>query len=316
MSSIFKHKYSFLLDKLLPIFSLFFFICVIIILKQELSHYKFSDIIKSLSTIPKYKVYLAIILTFLGYLVITIYEKIALIYLKYPLKNSYIVKTAFISYAICNTTSFTLLVGGGIRYYFYGYYSVPKKIITQIIAFSNLNFWLGLFAVGGATFICEPLAVPELIHLRFLTVRPIGIIFLIILSVYLYVSWQQISFKIKDKTFIIPNLFTSLTQILISTLDWAIAGFVLYILLPNHTNLSYLSFFGIYLLGISAAIISHIPGGLGVFETIILYLLPKQIAASDVLSSLLAYRGIYFFLPLLIALIWLIIDKIQRKNNF
>jgi glycosyltransferase 2 family protein len=306
-------KLGALFHKCLPFFSFLLFVGILWILKQELNHYKTTNILNSISTIPKTNVYLAILLTFLGYLIIATYDQIALLYSKYPLKITRVLSVAYISYAICNTTSFALFIGGGIRYYLYSFYNVPKKIIAQIIAFSNLNFWIGLLAVGGLTFISVPLAVPQLIHIRFITTRPIGIIFLCLTIVYLYLSWQQQSLTIKGEKLTFPPLSISLMQIITSALDWAIASAVLYVLLPSHTNLSYWSFFGIYLLGISAAIISHIPGGLGVFETIVLYLLPQQVSASDALGSLLAYRGIYFLLPLFIALIWLGLYELRKK---
>ena len=261
-------KYS-LLNRLTPFLSLLLFLAVVWILKQELGSYNFRDITTDIAKIYQRNIYLAIILTFLGYFIISLYDKIALAYLKYSLPVQKILTTAFISYAVCNTTGFALLIGGGIRYYFYGNYRVPRKVITQIIAFSNLNFWIGLLAVGGLTFIFEPLDIPELVHLRFATVRPIGIIFLAIVSIYLYYSWQRKSLKIKGQIFTIPSRSISLSQIVISALDCAIASAVLYVLLPSHTNLPYWSFFGIYLLGITAGIISNIPGVLGVFETII-----------------------------------------------
>lgn len=306
-------KYRTLLPKITPFLSLLLFIGIVWILKQELGHYNFTDITTSISEISQRNIYLAIMLTFIGYFVISLYDKIALAYLKYDLPNQKILSTAFISYAVCNTTSFALLIGGGIRYYFYGNYYVPRKIITQIIAFSNLNFWLGLLAVGGLTFLFDPIAIPKLANLHFATVRPIGAIFSVIVSTYLYFSWQQKGLKIRGKTYTIPPLPISLAQVTISALDWATASAVLYILLSSHTDLSYQSFFGIYLLGITTAIISHIPGGLGVFETIILYLLPTQVKTSDVLGSLLAYRGIYFLLPLAVAFTWWSIYEVKKR---
>lgn len=306
-------KYSSFLNKLTPFLSLLLFVGVIWVLKQELGSYNFKDITTAISKIPRRNIYFSIVLTFIGYFVISFYDKIALVYLKYSLSTQKVLTTAFISYAVCNTTGLALLIGGGIRYYFYGNYRVPRKIITQIIAFSNLNFWLGLLAVGGLTFIFDPLAIPELVHLRFTTVRPLGAVFLIIVSIYLYFSWQQKSVKIKGQTFTIPSLSISLSQIVISAGDWAIASSVLYLLLPSHTNLPYWSFFGIYLLGITAGILSNIPGGLGVFETIILYLLPTQVTASEALGSLLAYRGIYFLLPLFVALAWWGIYEVKKR---
>ena len=306
-------KYKSLLHRITPLFSLLLLIGIAVIIKKELGQYDFKNIIQSLSQISHSNIYLAIGLTLTGYSVISFYDKIALAYLQYPLPIQKIITTAFVSYAVCNTTSFALIVGGGIRYYFYRSYAVPHKTIAQILAFSNLTFWIGLLAVGGLTFLIEPLAIPKLLHLHFATVRPIGAIFLVIVSIYLYFSWQQKSLKIKGQTVTIPSLSISTAQIAISAGDWAIASAVLYVLLPSHANLSYWSFLGIYLLGITAAIISHIPGGLGVFETIVIYLLPKQITTTDALGSLLAYRGIYYLLPLAIALFYWLIYEIKKR---
>jgi hypothetical protein len=62
--------------------------------------------------------------------------------------------------------------------------------------------------------------------------------------------------------------------------------------------------------------VSNVPGGLGVFETVILWFLSAKVAKPQILGSLLAYRGIYYFLPLLVAaLIWLIHEHHQRSQT-
>ena len=99
----------------------------------------------------------------------------------------------------------------------------------------------------------------------------------------------------------LPSLQLSLAQILVSSLDWSLAAAVLYTLLPASTPLSYSGFLEIYLLAMSAGVLSNVPGGLGVFETVVLLLLSPQVPAAAVLGSLLAYRGVYYFLPLALA---------------
>lgn len=306
-------KFKAILPKIFPILSLLFLIGIFSIFKQEIAEFDFLEIVNSLSRIANQQINLAILLTCVGYFVIAHYDKIAFVSEDYSLKNSKILTTTFISYAICNNIGFTLLIGGAIRYYFYNYYHVPKNIIIKAIAFSNLNFWLGLFAVGGITFIINPIEMPDLLQSNCATVRPLGIIFLSLIIIYLYFSWQQQSLTIRGQTFLFPSLSISLAQILISSLDWAIASAVLYILLPYNLNLSYGSFFGIYLLGVTAKIISNIPGGLGVFETIIIYFIPQQVTTNDALGSLLAYRGIYFLLPLFTSLILLALYTLRKK---
>jgi uncharacterized membrane protein YbhN (UPF0104 family) len=75
---------------------------------------------------------------------------------------------------------------------------------------------------------------------------------------------------------------------------------VLYVLLPAHPDVNYFIFFGSYLLAQIAGIISNVPGGLGVFETVLLLLISPPIAADQLLGALLVYRVVYYFLPLLV----------------
>lgn len=283
------------------------------ILHQELQHHPPQEILKSLLTISSKKLLIAVGLTLISYLVITFYEVIAFCHFSYSLPVVKIMLTAFLSYAISNTTGFALFIGGGIRYRYYSCWQIPTKKIAQVIGFANLSFWLGLFAVSGLTFIFEPLPVPRFLHFHFLTVRPLGIFFLVVVGVYLYFCWRKKTLKFHKQIVSFPSLPISLAQILVSALDWALATAVLYVIMPSHESLSYLAFFGIYLLAITAAIISHVPGGLGIFETIILYLLPESISTPDVLGSLLAYRGIYFLFPFLIGVIILGTFEIRQK---
>jgi glycosyltransferase 2 family protein len=73
------------------------------------------------------------------------------------------------------------------------------------------------------------------------------------------------------------------------------------VLLPASLPLSYPAYLGIYLLAQFAGVVSNVPGGLGIFETVLLLLLAPWVAAGPLFGSLLAYRGIYYFLPLVIS---------------
>jgi phosphatidylglycerol lysyltransferase len=103
-------------------------------------------------------------------------------------------------------------------------------------------------------------------------------------------------------------------QLLVGSLDWILACSVLYVLLPEQSQLSFLQFLGIYLLAQVIALISHVPGGLGVFESMILLLAPN-LPADALLSSLLVYRGIYYLLPLALATALLGGKELQQNRS-
>ncbi|MFN6558824.1 MAG: lysylphosphatidylglycerol synthase domain-containing protein [Nostoc sp. ChiSLP01] len=269
---------------------------------RELHEYNYRDILNSLAAIPKSRLSLAIWLTALGYLVMIGYDILGFNYINRSLSWNKIAFTNFISSTFSNTIGFALLSGTAIRYRFYANWGVPAVAIAQVIAFVNFTFWLGMFATAGLIFITNPLTIPTQLHLPFTTVRPIGIFFLLLIAIYLLGSILiKQPLIIRQHEFRFPSLPISLAQIAISSLDWILAAAILYVILTNNTSLSYLDFLGIYLLAMFAGVVSNIPGGLGVFETVILLFLSSKISAVAILGSLLAYRGVYYFFPLLLA---------------
>jgi phosphatidylglycerol lysyltransferase len=88
-------------------------------------------------------------------------------------------------------------------------------------------------------------------------------------------------------------------QLLITALDVAAAATVLYLLLPEAPPFG--AFVLVYLLALAAGVLSHVPGGVGVFEAILLAAFANQLGAAPLAAALLLYRLIYAVLPLLVA---------------
>ncbi|MEH2454982.1 lysylphosphatidylglycerol synthase domain-containing protein [Nostoc sp.] len=285
---------------------------------HELREYNYLDILNSLAAIPKSRLSWAIWLTALGYLVMIGYDILGFSYINRSLSWNKIALTNFISSAFSNTIGFALLTGSAIRYRFYASWGVSAVAIAQVIAFANFTFWLGMFAVAGLLFLVNPLKIPTQLHLPFTTVRPIGMIFLVLVAIYLLGSILiKQPLIIRGQEFRFPSFKISLAQIAISSFDWILAAAVLYAVLPANISLSYLDFLGIYLLAMFAGVVSNVPGGLGVFETIILLILSSKVSGAAILGSLLAYRGVYYFLPLLVAAGLLGLYEIRlRSANF
>lgn len=284
-------------------------------ISQEFKKYPPIEVIQSLSRIPQQYLILAIALVMINYIVLAGYDLLGMQYIRRSLPPQKTLLAGFISYAVSNSIGFSILSSTAIRYHFYSRWGLSKAEIAQIIAFCHLSFWVGMFAVGGILFLVEPLAVPSLLNLPFESVHPIGAIFLAIVLTYFF--WNLLSHRqsIKIGKLTIPHLSwqLSLTQIILTSIDWGLAAGVLYLLLPQPTVLSYPGFFGIYLLAQFSGIISNVPGGLGVFETVLLLLLSPSLASADLLGALLAYRGIYYFLPLIVAIALLIFNKFFQR---
>ncbi len=86
-------------------------------------------------------------------------------------------------------------------------------------------------------------------------------------------------------------------QYVIATLDLLVAASVLYVLLPASVQIDYPHFLAVYLLAVIAALFSQVPGGLGVLELVLIVLLSPD-EPQHVVGALLAYRLIYYLIPL------------------
>ncbi|HEY9664093.1 MAG TPA: YbhN family protein, partial [Allocoleopsis sp.] len=230
------------------------FILVILLLAIQAIRYELRDtslqqVWQSIQLIPLDHLSGALLLTLLGYLTVTGYDLLGFQYIRRSLEPIKIIFTSFLSYAIGNTIGFTIFSGGAIRYRFYTPWGVSAIDVAKLVAFTHLSFWLGMLALGGVVFLIDPLTIPQILHLPFASLHPIGILFLIITAVYLLLSVQlKQPLRIRQEEFTLPSAPLSVGLIVLSAIDWMLAAGVLYLLMPIPMPISYFSFFGIYVL--------------------------------------------------------------------
>src|SRR5204863_5446299 len=64
-----------------------------------------------------------------------------------------------------------------------------------------------------------------------------------------------------------------------------------------------------------AGFVSHLPGGIGIFETIMLVLMRPHLPADRMVAILVAYRAIYYLVPFLLALIALGVYELRGTRS-
>ncbi len=292
------------------------FIAALWVLHHELKAYHYRDVIRSFKDLPALSIFLALIITILSYIAMTGYDMLAFYYIRHPLVCSRIAFVSFISYALSNNIGISILSASAVRYRLYSSWGLSATKISKVIAFCILTLWLGYFTVGGMVLLFEPIAIPGTFHLPFASVHLLGLFFIVFVGGYLVLSARRKNpLRIKWLEFQLPALPLSLAQILIASIDWILAGSVLYVLLPPSATLSFPVYLGIYLMAQLAGFMSQVPGGLGVFETVVIVSLSPTFPASSVLGSLLAYRTIYYLFPLSIAVMMLAIHELSRVKD-
>lgn len=271
-------------------------------LHHQLAKYDFHDILFYMAGLPDQQLVLAICCTGLSYAIMIGYDLLAMRYIRRSLPVIHVGFAAFVSYAFSNTIGLSLLTSGSVRYRFYSRWGLSAAEITKVLIFTALTLWLGILSIGGGMLAFTPLDLPFQLLPPLLNTKLLGMMMLIVPGGYFLLGLlrrQPLRFWRWELSMVRPRL--ALPQILVGALDWAIAGTVLYVLLPQGEGLNYSYFLMVFLVAQTAGLISHVPGGLGVFESIILLLLSPYMQVGNLIGPLLVYRLIYYLLPLALA---------------
>ncbi len=285
-----------------PLVSLLLFLFAAWALHWELRDYRYHDIIHSLRRLSRGSIALALLFTALNYTVLTGYDALALRYIDRTLSYGKIALASFIGYSFSNNVGLSAIAGSGVRLRLYSAWGLSTIEIAKVVVFYTVTFWVGLLGIGGVTFALEPMAIPAQFYFPLTTTLPLGALLLAVLAAYLAASLTlRKPLTIRGVEFTLPTFGVACTQTVLSAVDWILAAAVLYALLPTGGNLTFIAFLGIFLLGQFAGVISHVPGGLGVFEGVLFALLSGKVPPDAFLAALVAYRVIYYLLPLLLA---------------
>ncbi|MEO5657977.1 MAG: lysylphosphatidylglycerol synthase domain-containing protein [Nitrospiria bacterium] len=276
------------------------------LLHRQLAAYRLADVIRDLRHLPPDRLAAALALTGLSYFTLTGYDWMALRFLGRGLPYRRVALAAFTAYAVSHTVGFDALSGTGVRYRLYTAWGVSAFNVTKIMAFNGATFWLGFLTMAGTVFFAAPNIIPDSVVLPFQSTRPLGALFLSAVAAYLILTVRRHTpLKIRDWEFTLPPPATAGAQLALACCDIALAAAVLYVLLPAGTAGSYPAFLAVFLAAQLTGILTHVPGGVGVFETIVVVLLSPDAPAPAILASLVAYRAIYYLLPLGLAAVLL-----------
>ena len=280
------------------------FAIAISLLHKLLKPYHFNEIRSAFHSMPSHKILFCLGFSAVSYFVLTLYDTLACNYIGKPLDYKKIALASFISYTFANNTgSMSILTSTTVRYRFYSGWGFSGIEITRIIGFCMVSFWLGYLFLAGMSFLVFPpahiLSVPVT---QSAVLRFIGFLFLFLVGAYITFSMvRKAPLKLKKWELTLPPPRLALAQIAVSAMDLLSVSGALYVLLPE-ISLPFASFVSLFLLALMLGLVSNVPGGLGVFESIMLLALTPYASGSQVISALLMFRSIYYLLPLSLAI--------------
>ena len=299
------------------------------LLYGQLQKYNLHDVLDSLRQVPYSHVLLAIALTHLNYGVLVVYDYLAFRFAGVTVSWVRVAFAAFTTYAISYNFGATA-AGIPLRYRIYSSWGIPITKIVQLLVILALTFWFGVFALAGTLFVFAPLRIPAdalreisgsmagkgisnhviaWFQFLFADSRLFGFVLLTLACLYVGASaLHSGEIRILRWKLPVPPLKLTLYQIAIAAADMLVAGWVLYVLFPRVHG-GYLTVLAVYLVAYVLVVLSHVPGGWGVLEYVILTLFDSLQLVADpaanlpkVVAALVIFRVIYYLVPLLFAL--------------
>jgi uncharacterized membrane protein YbhN (UPF0104 family) len=280
--------------------SLALFLAALWVLRGELRSHTAAAVLQELLSLPRSNLALSLACTALGYLALTGHDVVALRHLGRSIPYRRVAFASFIAFAFANNLPFSIVTGATVRLRLYGDRGLSAAETAELVGFNTVTYLVGLLACAGIAVTFQPALAPGFLRLSLHSGRPIGVVALVVVLVYLaWSAGRRSPLRLGRRTAAAPTLREALAQVLVSSLDWVLSGLALYCLLPRP--LPVLSFFVVFLLAQLAALIAQVPGGLGIIEAVVVWALGPGPGPAAVVGAVLAYRAIYFVLPLVLA---------------
>lgn len=292
------------------------FVLAVYLLYNKLKAYSVAQIRESIQEISWLRIAISMLLMVVNYGILVGYDWLALKAIHKQLPLPRVALVSFIGQAV--SYNFGALLGGtSVRYRFYTAWGFSIVEIVRLVLMLAVTFWVGALGLCGLVFIVAPPHIPDelMANMPIQDIRLLGWILLAIAS-----GWLALCFTIRKpvhifgRDLIFPSPAIAIAQAIVAGVDLIAAAACMYALLPGNLGISFIDFLPGYLLAQVAVVLTHIPGGVGVFELVILELTQTP-QPQTVFAAVLLFRLIYYILPLIAAAILLAgYEAAQRRQ--
>lgn len=266
---------------------------------------RYADVRAAADALNGQQVFLALLFTGASYLALTFYDVLALRVIGRAVPWRTAALASFTSYTLSHNLGLSLLTGGSARYRVYTAAGLDGGEVAQVVGLAASGFWAGVLTIAGAAMLLHAgtLAIAGF-TLSALFVHVIGALAVLAMAAGVVVAARLNGpVRLLGLTIPVPDAGQWLAQIGVALVDIAFASAALFVLIPGASPALLPAFILAYALAIVAAVLTHVPGGLGVFEAVVLAVVPGDRAT--LFAALIAYRLIYYLLPLALGVVLL-----------
>jgi len=284
-------------------------------LRKELETFRYRELARAVRALPMSSLLVAVAVTLLAYAVLPAYDALALRYVGRPLGWRRTTFTSLIAYGFSQTIGLAALASASIRYRFWTAWGLSAVEVAEGVAFTTVTLWLGVATVGGVACLFDGSPTTVMAFTSPVAVRALGLALLAVPIAY--VVWNIRArglVTVAGWRFEAPGPRLAVLQIVAASVDWLLASLVLYALLaPLGVSLGTLV--QVFVFAQVLGLASHVPGGLGVFESVVIVALRPVAPPEAVLPALVAYRAIYYLIPFATAAAGLAVYELTKRRS-
>lgn len=275
---------------------------------------EWSKVLTSMRELPKQALLLAAVTAYSSYALYSCFDLLGRRLTGHRLPAPTVLAITFVSYAF-NLNLGSLVGAFAFRYRLYSHYALKNGIITRVLGFSMLTNWLGYFFVAGFAFAIWPLQLPPDWKIDSGGLRIVGAVLLAAAVAYVICSarWPSRTWTVRGHELVLPNFRMAVLQLTMASINWLLIGTTVWLLLQQRIDFS--AVLSVLLVAAVAGLLAHVPAGLGVLEAVFIALLSHAVPKHELLGALLAYRAIYYLLPLGAALVVYLVMEARAKQG-
>ena len=261
----------------------------------------FSHIRAALHALTPWQIAASLLFTALSYMTLTGYDVLALRIIGRPLPWRVAALASFTSYTLSHNLGLSLLTGGSARYRIYTAAGLDGPDVARVIGIASATFWSGVVTVASVALLARsgPIELAGVAIPAAVSHAIAATILVLIAAIIMLCGNARGPLRLWRLSVPLPTIPQALAQIALAVLDTGTAASALFVLVHGAAPALLPAFILAYALGIVAAVLAHVPGGIGVFEAVVLAVLPGD--RSIAFAALIAYRVIYYLLPLAVA---------------
>lgn len=261
-----------------------------------------ADVMAELKATPRRAILGAVLATAAGYIALIGYDWTALGYIGKRLPLPTVALGSFLGYAFGNTVGLSAVSGGAVRYRIYSALGLNAYDVAAVATFAALSYGIGASMIGLGALILHPAALAGISSLSPAVLRILAAVALsVTLAMLVFAALRGSVLRIGSFSLRAPRLGDLIQQMAFTATELLMAALVLYLLLPGGA-LPFANLLVVFAIATMAGVASHVPGGVGVFESIVIAALPAAVPLDQAVTGLLLFRLIYFLLPFLLAL--------------